>query len=106
MPADREIDARIEGVLKIEDIIAATGGQVICSNAHAFSGVSIDSRSIRKGELFIALKGERFDGKENAMNAPVFVLLFTLLRLVIPFGLILLIGEWVRRREAKYWLNG
>src|SRR4030065_2239931 len=62
MPADREIDARIEGVLKIEDIITSTGGQVISSNAHAFSGVSIDSRSIQKGELFSGLKGTRFDG--------------------------------------------
>lgn len=69
MPADRKIDARIEGVLKIEDIITATGGQVICSNAHAFSGVSIDSRSIRKGELFIALKGERFDGHDFLQEA-------------------------------------
>jgi UDP-N-acetylmuramoyl-tripeptide--D-alanyl-D-alanine ligase len=69
MPADREIDAHIEGVLKIEDIITATGGQVICSNAHTFSGVSIDSRSIRKGELFIALKGERFDGHDFLQEA-------------------------------------
>lgn len=48
--------------MNIEDIVAATGGQVICGNAHAFSGVSIDSRSIQRGDLFIALKGARFDG--------------------------------------------
>jgi UDP-N-acetylmuramoyl-tripeptide--D-alanyl-D-alanine ligase len=62
MPTNREIDVLIEEALKIEDIIAATGGQVIYGNAQAFSGVSIDSRSIRKDELFIALKGTRFDG--------------------------------------------
>lgn len=39
------------------------------------------------------------------MNAPVFVLLFTVLRLVIPFGLILVLGEWLRRRDTKYWLK-
>jgi hypothetical protein len=39
------------------------------------------------------------------MNAPVFVLLYTVLRLVIPFGLVLVIGEWIRRRDAKYWLK-
>ena len=39
------------------------------------------------------------------MNAPVFVLLFTILRLVIPFGLVLALGEWIRRRDAKYWLK-
>ena len=39
------------------------------------------------------------------MNAPLVVLLLTVLRLVIPFGLILLIGELIRRRDANYWLN-
>ena len=29
-----------------------------------FSGVSTDSRSIRKGDLFVALRGERFDGHD------------------------------------------
>ena len=39
------------------------------------------------------------------MNATEFVLLLTVLRLVIPFGLILLIGELVNRRNANYWLE-
>jgi hypothetical protein len=43
--------------------------------------------------------------KENAMNATEFVLLLTVLRLVIPFGLILLLGELIRRRDANYWLK-
>lgn len=29
-----------------------------------FDGISIDSRTIKKGEVFLALKGERFDGHE------------------------------------------
>jgi UDP-N-acetylmuramoyl-tripeptide--D-alanyl-D-alanine ligase len=29
-----------------------------------FSGVSTDSRSLKRGELFVALRGERFDGHE------------------------------------------
>ena len=29
-----------------------------------FSGVSIDSRKCKKSELFIAIKGERFDGHD------------------------------------------
>jgi UDP-N-acetylmuramyl pentapeptide synthase len=28
------------------------------------TGVSIDSRSLRPGELFVALRGERFDGHD------------------------------------------
>jgi hypothetical protein len=39
------------------------------------------------------------------MNAPLVVLLLTVLRLVIPFGLILLLGEVVRRRNSNYWLK-
>jgi UDP-N-acetylmuramoyl-tripeptide--D-alanyl-D-alanine ligase len=31
---------------------------------HKFTGVSTDSRSTKKGELFVALKGERFDGHQ------------------------------------------
>ena len=52
------------GRLKIEDIVQATGGTVLCGKAEKFSGLSIDSRSIREGELFVALKGERFDGHD------------------------------------------
>jgi UDP-N-acetylmuramoyl-tripeptide--D-alanyl-D-alanine ligase len=54
-------------MLTIEDIIAATDGKAIYSNSNAFTGVSIDSRTIREGELFIALKGSRFDG-HNFLN--------------------------------------
>jgi hypothetical protein len=39
------------------------------------------------------------------MNATEIVLLLAILRLVIPFGLILVLGELVRRRDANYWLK-
>ena len=39
------------------------------------------------------------------MNATLIVLLLTVLRLVVPFGLILLLGELIRRRDANYWLK-
>ena len=59
------------GVLTLKEIIDATGGKVIyrTSEGTSFTGVSIDSRSIREGELFIALKGERFDGHDFLMDA-------------------------------------
>ena len=41
----------------------ATGGTASTAG-HAFTGVSTDSRSIAAGELFIALRGERFDGHQ------------------------------------------
>jgi UDP-N-acetylmuramoyl-tripeptide--D-alanyl-D-alanine ligase len=55
-------EKEVMGILTIEDIITATGGKVIYRNSNAFAGVSIDSRTIKEGELFIALKGNRFDG--------------------------------------------
>ncbi len=57
------------GTLTTEDIMAATGGHVLCGNARSFTGVSIDSRRTKEGELFIALKGDRFDGHAFVADA-------------------------------------
>ena len=48
----------------IKDILRATGGKAISGRGRSIvaTGVSIDSRTISKGELFIAIKGENFDG--------------------------------------------
>ncbi|MBX3662699.1 MAG: UDP-N-acetylmuramoyl-tripeptide--D-alanyl-D-alanine ligase [Burkholderiales bacterium] len=40
-----------------------TGGELRGADV-AFAAVSTDSRGIRKGELFVALRGERFDGHD------------------------------------------
>ena len=29
--------------------------------------------------------------------------LFILVRVLIPFGLLIALGEWVRRRDIRYW---
>jgi UDP-N-acetylmuramoyl-tripeptide--D-alanyl-D-alanine ligase len=41
----------------------ATGGTAT-AEGHAFTGVSTDSRAIAAGELFVALRGDRFDGHD------------------------------------------
>jgi len=46
---------------RLSDVAAATGGRLEGEDA-AFAGVSIDSRTLEPGELFVALGGERFDG--------------------------------------------
>ncbi|HDH02431.1 MAG TPA: UDP-N-acetylmuramoyl-tripeptide--D-alanyl-D-alanine ligase [Nitrospirae bacterium] len=46
----------------LTEILEATSGRLILRGADAFRGVSIDSRTIKVGELFVALQGERFDG--------------------------------------------
>jgi len=49
------------------EVTKATGGT--CSGSWSASGVSIDSRSIQKGDLFVALKGPNFDGHQFAADA-------------------------------------
>jgi hypothetical protein len=39
------------------------------------------------------------------MNGLEIIMLYLLFRLILPFGLLLLIGEWVRRRYVNYWLK-
>lgn len=54
------------------DILRATGGSVIAGPGDAsfpFSAASIDSRTIRQGELFVPLKGMRSDGHEHIQQA-------------------------------------
>lgn len=46
-----------------EEVLAATGGTLLSGSIDCrIRRVRTDSRSVRKGDLFVALKGERFDG--------------------------------------------
>jgi UDP-N-acetylmuramoyl-tripeptide--D-alanyl-D-alanine ligase len=47
-----------------EEIIQATGGELLTRGERSFSGVSIDSRTTVDNEVFFAIRGERFDGHE------------------------------------------
>ena len=49
------------------DVVSATGGSG--SGLWNATGVSIDSRTLQKGDLFIALKGPNFDGHQFATEA-------------------------------------
>jgi len=51
--------------LSVKDVVRLTGGRLRGGElSGAVCGVSTDTRSLRRGELFVALKGERFDGHE------------------------------------------
>jgi hypothetical protein len=39
------------------------------------------------------------------MNGSEIVILLFAVRILIPFGLLILIGEWMSRREARYWFR-
>ncbi len=50
-----------------DEVVKATNGA--CKGAWTADGVSIDSRSVKAGDLFIALKGPNFDGHAYALDA-------------------------------------
>jgi UDP-N-acetylmuramoyl-tripeptide--D-alanyl-D-alanine ligase len=50
-------------ILTLEEVLKATGGKLLQGEKNTFfQGISTDSRTLSEGELFIALKGDRFDG--------------------------------------------
>lgn len=52
-------------MFKVSEILKATKGKLICGNKDLIvGGVSSDTRTIRKNEAFIALKGDNFDGRD------------------------------------------
>ena len=54
----------------VAEVLEATGGKLLQGEKGVlFQGVSTDSRTVGQGELFIALKGDRFDGHHYALEA-------------------------------------
>ena len=52
-----------------ENLMEATRGELLCGELrHLFTGVSIDSRSISAGDIFVAITGETHDGHEFIEN--------------------------------------
>ncbi|EJO5346598.1 UDP-N-acetylmuramoyl-tripeptide--D-alanyl-D-alanine ligase [Clostridium botulinum] len=56
--------------IKLEEIIKAVNGKlVITGEKNEYNSVSTDTRKIKKGDIFIALKGENFNGNEFVETA-------------------------------------
>ena len=56
--------------LKLREILEATGGELISGDPGAeIKSISTDSRTLKKGDLFIALKGKHFDGHDFLKEA-------------------------------------
>ncbi len=50
-------------MMNVKEIIEATGGYLLCGDLdQKISGVSTDSRTVLRRNLFIALKGKKLDG--------------------------------------------
>lgn len=52
-----------------EEILKATGAELVHGDAVKFTDVVTDTRKITEGSLFIALQGERFNGEDFAVDA-------------------------------------
>lgn len=50
-------------------LVEATGGRPFGTMPQGVTGISIDSRTLKPGEAFFAIKGERFDGHDFATAA-------------------------------------
>ena len=56
--------------LNAEEIAACIKGSLSCGSGDThFPGISIDSRTLRAGELFFAIRGPRQDGHQFIPNA-------------------------------------
>jgi UDP-N-acetylmuramoyl-tripeptide--D-alanyl-D-alanine ligase len=61
----------VNAIALTADSVAAAAGGVIASGqpGRTFEGVSIDTRTLKPGELFFAVRGDRFDGAQFAAAA-------------------------------------
>lgn len=57
-------------MFKVVDIVKACGGKLLQGKRTLrLSGVSTDTRQVKRNDLFVAIKGERFDGHDFAVQA-------------------------------------
>ena len=61
----------LNGMFSLADVLRATGGRVISGATDAVfaKGVSTDTRTLKEGDLFVALKGPRYDGHDFLTEA-------------------------------------
>ena len=51
------------------EFMAATGGRTVGPSAQQVTGISIDTRTLKPGDAFFAIRGDRFDGHDFASQA-------------------------------------
>ena len=80
--------------LTVEWVAAAVAGVVVSGDrGHVFTGVSIDTRTLKAGELYVAIRGERFDGADFAEAA----IVGGAAGVIVPRGR----GEGLRRAQDR-----
>jgi UDP-N-acetylmuramoyl-tripeptide--D-alanyl-D-alanine ligase len=62
--------AAVWGEITAGEVLAAVSGTRISGKHQTrLAGISTDSRSVRQGEIFLALKGERYDGHDFVLKS-------------------------------------
>ena len=74
------------GQFLLSELAMPTGGRLLGDDA-VITGVSIDSRSLRPGELFVPLRGPRYDGHDFILAAQERAAAATLTARPMPLGL-------------------
>ena len=59
----------VKGYLTPEKIAAMTGGSLVCPVETPIAAITTDSRDVPKNALFIAIRGDRFDGNAYVSEA-------------------------------------
>ena len=58
-----------EALWTIDELLAATGGTLHGSVTKPLTAVTIDSRGVKPGDIFVAIKGDKHDGHDFVANA-------------------------------------
>ncbi|MCB1127425.1 MAG: UDP-N-acetylmuramoyl-tripeptide--D-alanyl-D-alanine ligase, partial [Verrucomicrobiae bacterium] len=67
--------------LNLQQVASRVGGELVGSPGLTVRRVTTDSRRVGEGDLFVALRGERFDGHQYAGDA-------------LNQGAVAVLGEW------------
>ena len=58
-----------EVLWSIDELLAATGGRLHGTVTKPLTAVTIDSRAVGQGDIFVAIKGEKHDGHDFVAGA-------------------------------------
>jgi UDP-N-acetylmuramoyl-tripeptide--D-alanyl-D-alanine ligase len=55
--------------IRLNEIVAATGGRLVNGRELKVTGVSVDTRTLKPGDLYVAIRGKRLDGHQFCEQA-------------------------------------
>ena len=56
--------------MKVKDIVKITNGKILCGDEETHCNHFVrDSREVKEGDVYVALKGEKFDGNDFCLDA-------------------------------------